>query len=172
MGERQMLPVHTKQIRKSAVSSKMRAKFIVHSPADSAPPQAVRRDQFPRAGPRGDAAVGSHAILSLTKGDAVFLTPAGAGDAALRQALEIQEQQLGIILARLEAARRDLIPPPAQFWRGSARHAYDAGIDAMRGTVDAAVAAVSSAHYRTIIAVSEMTDRETISAEGGVPSGV
>ncbi len=102
----------------------------------------------------------------------MFLSPAGAGDAALRQALEIQERQLGIVLARLEAARRDLIPPPAQFWRGSARHAYDAGIDAMRGTVDAAVAAVSSAHYRTIIAVSEMTERETISPESGVSSRV
>jgi len=150
----------------------MRAKFIIHSPADSSPQQACRRDQFYGLGERRDAAGVSRDILSLTKGDAVFLSPAGAGDAALRQALEIQERQLGFVLARLEAARRDLIPPPAQFWRGSARHAYDAGIDAMRGTVDAAVAAVSSAHYRTIIAVSEMTERETLSPESGVSSRV
>jgi hypothetical protein len=102
----------------------------------------------------------------------VFLPPTHSADAALRHALEIQERQLGIVLARLEAARRDLIPPPAQFWRGSARHAYDAGIDAIRGTVDAGIAAVTSAHYRTMIAVSELIDRETVSAEGDVAAHV
>ena len=155
----------------------MRAKFIIHSPADSTPAQARRSDQFDRATARGDARDTPRDILSVTKGGAVFLSPAGPSDAALRQALEIQDRQLVIVLARLEAARRDLIPPPAQFWRGSARHAYDAGIDAMRGTVDAAVAAVTSAHYRTMIAVSAMAERGMagpgmVSAEGGVSSRV
>lgn len=97
----------------------------------------------------------------------MYFSSAGAPDAVLRQALEIQERQLTVVLARLEAARRDLIPPPAQFWRGSARHTYDAGIDAIRGTVDAGIAAVASAHYRTLLAVSEMSEREAVAAEGG-----
>lgn len=93
--------------------------------------------------------------------------PALAPNSALLQALELQERQLQVVLMRLEVARRELIPAPATFWRGSARHTYDAGIDAIRGTVDAGLAAVASARYRTTVAVAELANREALFAAGG-----
>jgi hypothetical protein len=98
--------------------------------------------------------------------------PAPVTHPALLEALEIQERQLGVVLGRLEVARRDLIPSPATFWRGSARHTYDAGIDALRGTVDAGIAAVTSARYRTTIAIAELIDRDAVLTAGGQPTRV
>ena len=60
-------------------------------------------------------------------------------DATLLAALETQHRRLTELLQRLEFARATLVPPPATFWIGAARLAYDSGIDAMAGTVDGAV---------------------------------
>lgn len=77
-------------------------------------------------------------------------------EAAILAALETQERELSIVLMRLENARRTLVPGPADFWQGIARHAYDAAIDAVGMTVDAGVAAVRSARDRTSDAVVRM----------------
>lgn len=80
-------------------------------------------------------------------------------DAALLSTLESQARQLSAVLRRLEAARRDLVPGPANFWRGSARHAYDTAVENIGTTVDAGVAAVRSAHSRTVSAIAEVASR-------------
>lgn len=77
-------------------------------------------------------------------------------DAATRAALELQLRELVAVLAQLERARRDLVPGPAGFWRGSARHAYDTANDLLAATIDAAVAAVRSARDRTRLAIAGM----------------
>ena len=82
-----------------------------------------------------------------------------AGDAATLAALEAQLRELTMVLGRLRFARRQLVPPPATFWRGTARHAYDAAIDAIAMTVDAAIAAVTSARDRTTDAVARLGTR-------------
>jgi hypothetical protein len=51
------------------------------------------------------------------------------------------------------------VPPPANFWIGAARLAYDSGIDAMAGTVDGAVLAMRSAIQFTASAVAEVSAR-------------
>jgi hypothetical protein len=106
-------------------------------------------------------------MLSHLKGESIVNPPTPVSNPALLEALEIQERQLGAVLGRLEGARRDLIPAPATFWRGSARHTYDAGIDALRGTVDAGIAAVTSARYRTTVSIAELVNRDAVFAEGG-----
>lgn len=77
-------------------------------------------------------------------------------DAATIAALETQLRQLTALLARLERARRDLIPGPATFWRGVARHAYDAAIDSLLTTIDAGIAALRSARDRSSSALAGM----------------
>jgi len=77
-------------------------------------------------------------------------------DAAMLAALERQHRDLSIVLARLERARRDLIPPPATFWRGTARHAYDAALDGLARTVDAGVAAVRASRDHTQAAIARI----------------
>jgi hypothetical protein len=105
-------------------------------------------------------------MLAQMKADVMVTPSAPTGNSGLVLALEMQQRQLELVLMRLEVARRDLIPPPAAFWRGSARHTYDAGIDALRGTVDAAVAAVASARNRTAVAIAELVSRDTLFAAG------
>jgi hypothetical protein len=51
------------------------------------------------------------------------------------------------------------VPPPATFWRGAARHAFDAAIDGLALTLEAAIAAVESARDRTSTAITGMGDR-------------
>ena len=78
-------------------------------------------------------------------------------NAAVLAALETQLRELATVLARLERARRDLVPGPANFWRGTARLAYDAAMDGIGLSVDAGVAAVRSARDRTGDAVVRMS---------------
>lgn len=80
-------------------------------------------------------------------------------DAALLGALEAQARQLTSALHRLEAARRDLVPESANFWRGSARQAYDAAVENLGTTADAGIAALRSARDRTRSAVAMVVDR-------------
>ncbi|CAN5175117.1 hypothetical protein BH11ACT4_BH11ACT4_09900 [soil metagenome] len=80
-------------------------------------------------------------------------------DAALTAALEAQVRALTAVLHRLEVARRDLVPGPANFWRGAARHTYDSAIESIGTTVDAGVAAVRSARDRSSAAVTVVVDR-------------
>ena len=80
-------------------------------------------------------------------------------DAALLAALEAQASDLGAALQRLQAARRDLVPPPATFWRGSARHAYDAAIEAIGSTADAGIAALRAARDHTASAAAGVAAR-------------
>lgn len=80
-------------------------------------------------------------------------------DAALLAALEAQALQLTAVLQRLQVAKRDLVPPPANFWRGSARQAYDTAVETIGTTMDAGVAAVRSARDRTSSAVAVVVDR-------------
>ena len=80
-------------------------------------------------------------------------------DAALLSALESQVHRLGAVLHRLEVAKRDLVPGPAGFWRGSARAAYDTAVETIGTTVDAGLAAVRSAHDRTAAAIAEVVGR-------------
>jgi len=80
-------------------------------------------------------------------------------DAALLALLEEQVRRLDQLAARLETARATLIPPPANFWIGHARLAYDSLMDAMGGLVLAGIAAVSSARDRTGRAIVEVNSR-------------
>lgn len=77
-------------------------------------------------------------------------------DAATRAALELQLRELVAMLAQLERARRDLVPGPAGFWRGAARHTYDAAVDLLAATIDAGLTAVRSARDRTRLAIASM----------------
>lgn len=80
-------------------------------------------------------------------------------DAPVVAALESQYRELTIVLGALESARTDLIPPPAGFWRGVARHAFDAAMDGLVTTMDAGIAAVRSARDRTGNAIAWMVSR-------------
>lgn len=80
-------------------------------------------------------------------------------DAPLLAALETQLRDLAAVLQRLEAARRDLVPGPADFWRGSARHAYDTAIETIGTTADAGVAALRSARDHAGSAVAVVVNR-------------
>jgi hypothetical protein len=80
-------------------------------------------------------------------------------DPALLAALEAQRLGLSAVLLRLEAARRGLVPGPADFWRGTARRAYDSGIEAMAITVEAGMAAVRAARDHTAAALARMGER-------------
>ena len=80
-------------------------------------------------------------------------------DATLLVTLQEQARDLGSILHRLELARRDLVPPPATFWRGSARAAYNIAMNNIGTTVDAGIAALTSAQSRTLAAAAEVADR-------------
>ncbi len=77
-------------------------------------------------------------------------------DAAVLAALEAQRRELTFVLGRLEAARSTLLPGPANFWYGSARDTYNAGIESLRVTVDAGIAAVRSSRDRTSVAIAGM----------------
>jgi hypothetical protein len=79
-----------------------------------------------------------------------------AMDAAALAALETQQRELSYVLMRLQLARRELVPPPATFWRGTARHAYDAAMDGLGLTADAAIAGVTAARDRTAAAIATM----------------
>jgi uncharacterized protein YukE len=80
-------------------------------------------------------------------------------DAVAHAALTTQLRELSAALTQLERARRDLLPGPATFWRGAARHAYDAAIDALSTTVDAGIAALRAARDHTSAALAGMGDR-------------
>lgn len=72
------------------------------------------------------------------------------------QALREQHRELGIVLARLEAARARTMLPAPESWRGTARHAYDAAFDGIVMTTEAGIAAVRSARSRTAVAIGWM----------------
>jgi len=80
-------------------------------------------------------------------------------DAILLAALELQAHRLTAVLHRLEAARQDLVPPAANFWRGPARHAYDSAIEMIAATADSGIAAVRCARDRTSSAVAVVVAR-------------
>ncbi len=80
-------------------------------------------------------------------------------DAATLQILEAQLHELTLLHGRLVRARASFIPRHSQWWRGSARGAYDSAIDAVEGTVDAGIAALRSAMMRTGQAVSTLVSR-------------
>ena len=80
-------------------------------------------------------------------------------DAQLLAALEAQHRELTALLARLQRARRQLVPPPATFWRGAARNMYDSALDALDGTVNASVITAQSARDRTATAISQVVSR-------------
>ncbi len=74
-------------------------------------------------------------------------------DASLLADLERQAHELASVLARLRRARDTLIPGRATFWRGAARSAFDAAIDALLRTVEAGISAVQAAHDHTLDAI-------------------
>lgn len=80
-------------------------------------------------------------------------------DAAVLAALETQHHELTTLLSRLTRARTELVPPPAIFWRGTARHAYDSALDGLGLTVDAGIAAVRSARDNTHTAITQLVAR-------------
>jgi hypothetical protein len=80
-------------------------------------------------------------------------------DAALLVALDTQYRQLSELRARLEHAQATLLPPPATFWIGSARLAYDSAITSLGHTLEGAVLAVRSAAEYTARARSEVIAR-------------
>lgn len=80
-------------------------------------------------------------------------------DLHLLGALEEQSRQLSAAIARLEVARRDLIPGPAGFWKGNARRMFDSGMDGIRATADAGIAALRAALAFTNSAVNQVTSR-------------
>jgi hypothetical protein len=80
-------------------------------------------------------------------------------DAVIIVALETQQRELEVVLRRLESAGHHLVPGPAGFWRGSARHAYDAAMDGLSRSVDAGIAAVRSARNHTAATVASLVHR-------------
>jgi hypothetical protein len=80
-------------------------------------------------------------------------------DLHLLGALEEQSRQLSAVIARLEIARRDLIPGPAGFWKGNARRMFDSGMDGIRTTADAGLAALRAAASFTNSAISQVISR-------------
>ena len=80
-------------------------------------------------------------------------------DAATLQILESQLRELTMLHSRLVHARAGLIPRHSQWWRGTARGAYDSAVDAVEGTADAGIAALRSAMMRTGQAVSTLASR-------------
>jgi len=80
-------------------------------------------------------------------------------DAATLQILETQLRELTGLHSRLVRARSSLIPRHSQWWRGSARGAYDSAVDAVEGTADAGIAALHSAMMRTGQAVLTLASR-------------
>jgi hypothetical protein len=80
-------------------------------------------------------------------------------DEPMIAALSSQYDQLALLMTRLESARVELIPGPAGFWKGTARHAYDAAIDGLASTVDAGIAALQSAAGHTDRARRELISR-------------
>jgi hypothetical protein len=74
--------------------------------------------------------------------------------------LEHQCRELTGVLMQLERARRDLLPDGSQkIWRGAARHAYDAAMDAIATTVSAGSAALRSARDHSRIAIDLIAAR-------------
>lgn len=80
-------------------------------------------------------------------------------DAPIIAALQTQHRELTVLLARLTRARAELVPPPATFWRGTARHAYDAALDGLDRAVEVGIAAVGSAREHTHTAITQLMAR-------------
>ncbi|MDP3208377.1 MAG: hypothetical protein Q8M65_04435 [Rhodoglobus sp.] len=80
-------------------------------------------------------------------------------DALLIAALDAQYRRLDELISRLELAKATLIPPPANFWLGSARLAYDSAMSGLAVTVDGGIAALRSAFELTGAASSEVRAR-------------
>ena len=87
------------------------------------------------------------------------MNPHTPAESEMLVALEARQRALESILARLDAARRELIPPPAIFWRGGARTVYDGGVDALVASLDAAVQSVRSARDSTYAAALQVAAR-------------
>jgi len=68
-------------------------------------------------------------------------------------ALQVQRRELDQQLRRLERARRDLVPPAPDSWRGAARYAYDAAYSAVVQQLEAGAGALRSARQRTDSAI-------------------
>lgn len=80
-------------------------------------------------------------------------------DPLLLADLELQARQLDSVLARLVAARGTLGSPSASLWRGTARAGFDAAIDGLIRTVEAGIAAITSARDHTLIAARVVAAR-------------
>lgn len=74
--------------------------------------------------------------------------------------LENQSRELTAVLMQLERARRELLPDRSdKIWRGVARHAYDAAMDAIAATIGAGSAALRSARDHSRIAIDQIAAR-------------
>jgi hypothetical protein len=80
-------------------------------------------------------------------------------DSLLLADLELQARQLDSALARLVAARATLGSTSASLWRGTARAGFDAAIDGLIRTVEAGIAAITSARDHTLIAARVVSAR-------------
>ena len=80
-------------------------------------------------------------------------------DGPLLELLEAQRRRLDELVSRLEIARATLIPPPATFWLGAARLAYDSAISALAVTVDGGIASLRTASELTLAASYEVQAR-------------
>ncbi len=80
-------------------------------------------------------------------------------DAALVATLENEYWQLSSAVEQLEFMRRTLVPGPATFWKGTARHAYDSAITGLTTTVEAGLGALRSARDRVGYALTQVVSR-------------
>lgn len=146
-----MFPVHTKQMRKSADSSKVRSKLIAPLSRDFPSPTPVVPSSTPTS---YRTAAGARRRLDLA--GRVTQTP----DAHTIALLERQCRELTAVLLQLERARHDLVPDSSdKIWRGSARHAYDAAMQAIVATMGAGAAALRSARDHSRLAIDQIAAR-------------
>jgi uncharacterized protein YukE len=186
MGERQMLPVHTKQILKSADSSKVRSKlmdsFSRSFEVGTARHQAVEGESRPsvtanplphrlfrrRIGHR-DPLVATRSRRSgqhrLVEGSAVFDSVEVAradpvARARLAHALQRQLAALESAAHAVGAARRSL--PAARssgFWRGEANARYGDAVDDVSARLETAEKLLGAAVSQSRRAIASLADR-------------
>jgi hypothetical protein len=72
-----------------------------------------------------------------------------AQDASTVVELEVRERELNEVLGELRRLRWTLVPAAVDRWRGSARRAYDAEIDALGVSADRALSGVERSLIET-----------------------
>lgn len=80
-------------------------------------------------------------------------------DAALLAALESQCRQLDEVLSRLERARVVHVPAAASYWRGTARHAYDAALGSVVCAAELGQVVLREARDHLVWATMEVRER-------------